>query len=592
MLKKVLSSLVIFATASLAMANVDLSPQQMDDLLKELAGEPKAGWLDRGTIIAEHHSFGGAKVTDDDEIQNQVQENLTLKEQFLAGKELIGTYKQAELDAVEFNTRYALKNEFNQVSRQTVKYDGGKFLWQIEVLDRNDTVERPSHLSDNHSVRDFDITANELRMFSWNGEKYVCYFRPVNLATIEAQPSNVNGALTAGFIKWGFDKYSYENLSGLDVQGSLEDKTGYISIVINDGYSSETVVLDPSRNYVPMERSVDKEDVLTTWQYADYKDYSQNWIPGTISSVSTSKSDNRVLASDSWTIESVENAGLLENDFHVEFSEGCLIEDLRFEKPLQYYNSSPESPTVNVEKFDKVLQEKIKVLKSGLNLNCAGVSMKYAATKIGRDLPVETISSLIKSNNGLSSMANLIESFRLVGIDALAVNTDIENLKKIDNSAVILHLPGEQHFVVVDEIGDGYARIVDLDGKNICYRISIDELSKSWNGNALVVSGESISNPKMAVLSFEQSQKILGGGDCPGSQCGGVAQTGHTVNCGSPPSCGEHIIYYTRYGCVQALTGECSTSSMVSSKSEPCYDAGGSCSGSGNWTINLGSFCG
>jgi hypothetical protein len=186
-----------------------------------------------------------------------------------------------------------------------------------------------------------------------------------------------------------------------------------------------------------------------------------------------------------------------------------------------------------------------------------------------------------------------------LGFDSLAVKTDLEALRTLDGGQAILHLAGENHYVVLGNIDDKYVRLIDLDKKKFYYRETIDRFSTLWDGTALVVdNGPLTMKGHFAKIDDARLRKITGAENC--QSCTEQIQSSEEFSCpdnGVPGSCGgSHRIYYERYGCESASSGSCSESSMVGSESESCIEddndpEGADCIGDGEWTSSSIEAC-
>ena len=58
-----------------------------------------------------------------------------------------------KLDAIPFNVRYKLSNEWAMSSHVTVKYDNGRFYWEINVDSRSDSVKPDASLAGNYMTQ-------------------------------------------------------------------------------------------------------------------------------------------------------------------------------------------------------------------------------------------------------------------------------------------------------------------------------------------------------------------------------------------------------------------------------------------------------
>jgi hypothetical protein len=171
-----------------------------------------------------------------------------------------------------------------------------------------------------------------------------------------------------------------------------------------------------------------------------------------------------------------------------------------------------------------------------------------------------------------------------LGLYCRAVKTDIESLKKLNGCKAILHIPGKNHFVVLESIDDKYVWTIDLANNKFYYHTDIDFFGMDWTeGTALLVSNQPIMD-KFTEINDGELQTIIGSG----YSCTRLLQEYDVVFCtyiGGICGC-NYEEYYTRYGC-ESGTGSCSGSKMVRYAETPCildpfYPIG--CTVTGEWT--------
>ena len=143
-----------------------------------------------------------------------------------------------------------------------------------------------------------------------------------------------------------------------------------------------------------------------------------------------------------------------------------------------------------------------------------------------------------------------------LGLYCTAVNTDLQTLKNLKNCQVIVHVPGKNHFVVLDELNKD-AKAADL-SKYTALLISDKPFEKQF---------AAIPNAKLSTI------------DGAGYSCTRVLQQAGYLTC-LPPSCdqvctcdGGTTIYALVKGCAYAPSGTCSSTYMLKSITYPCtYD--------------------
>ena len=191
-----------------------------------------------------------------------------------------------KLEAIPFNARYKLSNEYTMNSTVVVKYDGDKFYWQTNVDSRTDSVKKTVDMVGNFLTDEFDLNGNEERIFAWDGQKYTTYFKPVNHAIVTKEPGGVNGPLTAGVIPWGCSNYTYKKLSSADNLIGTEnqvDGLAQIQLIVTRGDVRETFILDPAKNHALLQYSVYLPDNTSILQvYGGYQLVTNNWVPTNI----------------------------------------------------------------------------------------------------------------------------------------------------------------------------------------------------------------------------------------------------------------------------------------------------------------------
>ena len=480
-----------------------------------------------------------------------------------------------KLDAIPFDIRYHLSNEFTMNSAVVVRFDGERFYWEINVQSRTDSVKPGKDLEDNFMTKQFDLGWNARRIFTWDGEKYTTYFLPGNHAIVDSTgktPHVVNGPLTAGIIPWGYGYYSYENLAAAYSSAAEKyvDGQTQIHLTLNNSDGSEMVfALDPGKNYAVMSCSITKPgSLITAKQYSDYQLVSGNWVPTTILIEQYEPASKRLLASDFWHFTRISGDIPSRDSFDVEYENDALIEyrSAVTNSPLMYHHS-------NLVNTDLLLGERLTFAASEGTRpqNCATIAVKYAASQLGKEVTGQELASLVSEPDKTTSLYAMKQFVQSKGLYCRAVKTDIKTLKGLYGCQVILHIPGKNHFVVLAGIDREYVWCIDLANDKFYYRTDIDFFGMDWTeGTALLVSNRPIQG-NFTEIADDQLHSIIGGA---GYTCTRVLQTYNVIFCDHIGGLcgGKYQEYYTRYGCEAAASGSCTGSRMIRYEESPCIE--------------------
>jgi hypothetical protein len=502
-----------------------------------------------------------------------------------------------KLDAIPFDVRYRLSNEYTMNSTVVIRFDGERFYWEINVQSRTDSIKPDKDLEDNFMTRQFDMGWNAKRIFAWDGEKYTTYFLPGNHAVVDSTgitPHVVNGPLTAGFIPWGYGHYSYESLADANSCVTEKDVDGQtqIHLTLNNSDGSEMVfTLDPGKNYAVMSCSITKpRNLIIAKQYSDYQLVSGNWEPTTILIEQYEPASKKLLASDLWHFTRISGDIPSRNSFDVEYENDALVEyrSAVTDRPLMYRHS----PLANT---DLLLAERLTFAASegAQPQNCATIAMKYVASQLGREVTDQELAQLVSEPNETTSLYAMKQFAESRGFYCRAVKTDIKTLKGLNGCQVILHIPGKNHFVVLAGIDSDYVWCIDLANDKFFYRTDVDFFGMDWTeGTALLVSNHPIQG-NFTEIDEDQLNSIIG---AAGYACTRLIQTYNVIYCEDVlgECMGMYQVYYTRYGCEAAPSGSCTGSRMLRCAESPCivdpYDPL-ACTVTGEWTCYYMKAC-
>jgi hypothetical protein len=588
----ILPVLLLLSLCGVAFADRQLERTEILQIFQKLTSQPKKTWISAGTIEARHEEHRAPKTMDADVVNGQINKEIQRYQSNPNKRELTQELQKMKIDAIPFNTRYRLSNEYTMSSTAIVKFDGDRFYWEINVNSRADSVKPETALAGNFMTDQFDLDWNARRIFAWDGEKYTTYFLPGNHAIVDATgrtPHVVNGPLTAGLIPWGYGFYSYDNLAAINAVAIERQISGQtqIHLTLNNPDGSQTVfVMDPQKGYAVISCLISRHgDVVISKQYSDYQSIAGGWIPSTILLEQYEAGSNRLLARDLWDITSIDANAPESYDFEVSYEADALIEHFSFPsgEPQMYRYSK----TVDT---DLLLAERLAFAASGRAQpqNCATAALKYVTSQLGKDVTDQQLAQLVNEPDKTTSLYQVKQFAQGMGLYCRAVKTDVQTLKSLYGCKVILHIPGQKHFVALGAIDDKYVWTIDLASNKFYYRTDIDFFGMDWTeGTALLISNHPIKiQGNFSEIEDAQLGDIIG---ASGYSCTRLLQEYNVVFCSyvGGECLGVYQEYYTRYGCERTETGSCTTTRMIRYAESPCiedpYDPF-ACTGTGEWT--------
>jgi len=591
--KHILLAAALFLSVScIAFADRELDRTETLQIFQKLTSRPRKTWIPAGTIEASHEEYKAPKTTDPNEIKNQISKKIQEYQSNPDKPELTEKLRKMKLDAIPFNVRHELFNEYTMNSTVTVRFDGDRFYWEINVDSRVDSIKPGANLAGNFMTEQFNLNWNARRIFAWDGEKYTTYFLPGNHAVVDSTgdtPHAVNGPLTAGIIPWGYGFYAYENLSAIESSAVERDVDGQtqINLTLNNSDGSEMVFLmDPQKDYAVISCSINGQgNSVISKQYSNYQLKSGYWLPTTILMERYEAGSNRLLARDLWDIISIDGNAPEAYSFEVEYETDALVEYASYitDKPAMYCYS----PMVDT---DLLLAERLAFAASEGTQpqNCATAALKYAVSQLGKYITDSQLAQLVTEPNNDTNLYAMKQLAQDLGLFCRAVKTDIQTLRDLEGCEVILHIPGKNHFVVLGSIDDEYVRVVDLANNKFYYRTDINFFGMDWSeGTALLISNQPIPmQGNFTEIDDGQLGNIVG---VAGYTCTRLLQGYNVIFCSyvGGECGGYYYVFFERWGCEAAESSSCSSSRMLRYAKTPCiedpYDPY-RCIGTGEWT--------
>jgi len=589
----VLAACLFCLCEGLALADRELSRAEVLQIFEQLTSQPRRTWIPAGTINATHEEYRAPKVTGPNEIEARIREKVRQYQNDPNKPERTESLQKMRLDAIPFNVRYRLSNEYTMSSNVVIRFDGDRFYWEINTDSRTDSIKPPGDLAGNFMSRHFDMEWNQRRIFAWDGQKYTTYFLPGNHATVNSTgstPHVVNGSLTAGIIPWGYEVYAYDNLAAVNSSAVERYESGIAQVHLNldmpDG-ATMSFVLDTAKKYAVLSCTITNHgDFFITKQYSDYQLAGGNWVPATILLERYDSQSNRLLAHDLWNITSIDaNIPNIES-FDVEYEPDALVEffsDVTARPATYRYSGAVDTETLLAERLEYAASQGTRTQ------NCATAALKYTLAQLGRDISQDELAPLVSESGNSTSMTDMKAFAASRGLYCRAVRTDIDTLAGMSGCQAILHIPGRQHFVVLEAVDDRYVWTIDLASDRFYYSTDRAFFDMDWTqGTALLISDEPIRvDGGLAEIPAEQLAGITGGA---GYSCTKLLQDYYVVFCTyiAPFFCdGWYEEHYLRWGCEAASSGSCRSTFLVRYKETPCivhpyYP--NFCTGTGEWT--------
>jgi len=574
--KMMLGMLIGLLLSSSVLADRELEESEIISIFRKLTQQPKDTWLPACTIEATHERYKAPKITDEQEIQKQISREI---EEHMANPDKIVTSPELQkqmLDAIPFNVRYDLSNEYTMKSFVVLKYDGENFYWDIDVESRSDSVTVPVELEGNPMTEEFNLQWNKRRVFAWDGNKYTLYNRPVNNAMVDAvgsMPRGVNGPLTAGIIPWGYGYLTFDDLMNTKCSAVEEIANGQTGIRLTLNISENLkmdVTLDPEKDYAVLSSVITQRNKIEIRQFSGYQLVSDVWVPTVIMIEERDVVTNNLLSGDYWYFTSINGDVPGQESFDVEYEHDALI-SYKFDsakKSLLYRHSI-------MTNTELLLAESLAYAASdGIrSQNCATSALQFAAFRLGKDIQGPQLDKLVGEPNQTTSLYAMKQFAENLGFYCQVIKTDIQALRNLKDCQVILHIPGKNHFILLDYIDEKYVWIINLTDLKFYYRTDINFFGMDWTeGTALLISEQPVSlQQDAAEIPDAQQQNIIGGYE--GFQCIYPIQSFGYVVCMYNMELNECYGYYQIYlpcwGCWYG-TGSCSYDYLVRMVQSEC----------------------
>lgn len=556
-------------------------------IIARLNANAESTWIPAGTIQGQHIQYRAPKTTDRQIIADLTQKAIQSYSSDTSKPQVTDELQQKVLEAIPFNVQYKWLNESTTVTSEQVVYDGSRFRWTIDVLDRQDSIRPDSTLSSNPMCDAFNMAWNRSRVFAWDGRDYIAYFVSANRAFVDStdliQPS-VNGPLTAGLISWGSGLLSPSSLANAKVlaKSTAEDER-FIELDIS--WTSGTrarFVLDQGLDLAVYSAEVLIPDkFLAVSRYGDHVLVGGRWVPRSIYTEQRDPITNRLIGYDQWTIELIDTK--VSVAWPVRPKPGTLVQHrctwAGQEMLIYEYNQSVD--------IDRLLGLVYPVV-ADRQASCGARCLRLVSGLLDR--PIQPPSERLVTAD------RLVESARAAGLDCRTVRLDLGAISRLAGCVAILYLPARSHFVVLAGTEPNGLWIVDPSSRVFLYRVDPNGFAAhQWEGQmAIVFSRQSIDPDIGQDLSAEQVRTIRG---AEGYTCTRELQRVTLIPCEwvNYICIGNYWYYLPLYGCEQASSGYCVWELLEARMSSPCLNNLYNpyfCDITGEWTVYLAWACG
>jgi hypothetical protein len=499
------------------LADRTLSADEVRAILTSLTQQPVGTWLPAGSIRARHLEYSGNEKT---------------------------------------------VSEYREISH----FDGLRFYREITLVPDENNTE-----SDMQAGTQKEAVMDRERIFCWDGVTYTQYYKSAAAAVIQTMqnqaPFGTYGPFSAGSIPWGNGMYSFQTLSGCvcTAHEVLVENQKQIHMQVTDENASTRLlmsfVFDPDKNYAVLSHRIEDPQLSgIDRRYSQFVQVNNRWIPTVITTERFLKKPegNQVVSYEDWKFETIKPDVPSEDLFKVKLKNETLVElhSSGGAKSLMYY--------VNEQKdIAALLQEKtvFSSQQDSIGKNCAVAAVQLVAKQFSRPYPAGQIGDIVAQNSKMTSLYLLRGKLEETGLYCTAVETNLESLRKITASQVVLHLEDNSHYVILDRIDDANVWTIDLTSRKVYWKTPIAQFLQQWTrGIALIVS-ENPQNPAIVgtPLSVSDQQQILGG-DTTGTNysCSELIQEEDYTPCPKATGLvcgGRYYTYWDRYGCAADPNG-------------------------------------
>ena len=108
---------LLLGVAPVAIGQTTLDSAATSEILEKLVAQRPTTWLPAGTIVAKHHEYRAPDVTSSAVVDAAIQEEIQAYQNTVSKVEQSEELQKLYLDAIPFNTRYELANQYTMDSK-------------------------------------------------------------------------------------------------------------------------------------------------------------------------------------------------------------------------------------------------------------------------------------------------------------------------------------------------------------------------------------------------------------------------------------------------------------------------------------------
>ena len=340
-------------------ADREMDKAEIEQLFKYLTTNPKEKWIEAGTIEVTKEEYRAAITTDERFISSAISECIEEYQKNDNKVEVAEYLQKMALDAIPFNIRYNLSNEYRMKTIYLIKFDGDKYYCDITVDSREDSIKTTDELKANYKTEEFNLDWNGKRIICFDGQESTLYTPLVNHASIEPadlMPNATISLLNSGLIPWGYGNFSYDKLSNCTFSADEKFVDGHLEIhfkIVDTSGIEHLIILDPKKDYAPLSWIINDETTTKVNLYDEYTLVSGSWVPASIVIEKFEKDTDKLLSSDCLVFTKINGEVPTSKNFKVDFVPNTFIEHTYdIARPqLKYYYS-------NIANTDLLLAER------------------------------------------------------------------------------------------------------------------------------------------------------------------------------------------------------------------------------------------
>ena len=112
----------------------------------------------------------------------------------------------------------------------------------------------------------------------------------------------------------------------------------------------------------------------------------------------------------------------------------------------------------------KILEDKVAVLETPEpdKANCATAAVQHIAKQFSKNVQQSQLASMVSDETKKTSLYVMKQTLESVGLNCMAITTDLETLGRIPDCTKVLHLALSNHYVILDHIDRDGIWVIDL----------------------------------------------------------------------------------------------------------------------------------